>query len=376
LIVASTKMEPWIKYAVGAGGAVLGGIAGFFAGGVGAIPGALAGWTAGYGITAGVEDSLSIQEKAQMAEKQATDAANQDREEAALEQQSQAMGWNQAVKGAALAERQTDIQASQVSEQSRKAAIETFQAESSGQAALATSGVSGGTPYMALDQGIAESQRAAALWFANSKDQLAMTGGRTQMGLEGQGLQYRSSGLRQKSLLNQAGQYDFQALQYGEEGSDLNLAMNITGKTVSALVSAVDMYMTVGAVGKVIGTAGLDSAGNLDFGKLLEAGTNYKYAQFTGDTGPLLSMFSPASPGKGMAVSPGVSDFQFTSGYLPPASPSLPTVQLSSPLLSPELQPMGLGLDLPMPELKSFQNRPRVGANPGQSPLLSLVGAY
>ena len=269
-----------------------GGVIGFVVGGP---LGAIAGAGAGYQLASGVEGAIQDQKDAAKAQQDAITqqgfaeaAAAQAQAQADLEKQQQAMAWEQSRRALAAEATQRDIQVSQANASSRKAAIDTYQADSSGQAAAAGSGTApGSTPYAALEASSNENQRTLRDWWKNTSQNIQLSEQRGVSIDQTAQINWQSEDLRQTSLLTQKSQYDWQAskyadaaTKYGEQASNLNLAGNIFGAVIDSASTAYSLYSNLGALDIMAKKGGLDG---IDLGTVIKDAPQLKYAQMTGD---------------------------------------------------------------------------------------------
>jgi hypothetical protein len=104
--------------------------------------------------------------------------------EAQLLDESIAKDWSQTQRQAAIAAQQANMEADAIGEQARAASIDQFQAESAALADSGLSGISEGSPYMAAQASLSETDRALRNWFSKSSESISMTGENTAMSIE------------------------------------------------------------------------------------------------------------------------------------------------------------------------------------------------
>ena len=292
--VVHSPLTPYV-----AGG--LGAVAGFFAGGpVGAVVGA----TFASEAVSGTQNAIKNQEDAQTQQGFAQSAANAAAAQAELEKQNQAMAWDQTQRQLAAEAAQRDIQVSQTNASAKKGAVDAYQAESAGTAALAGSGVApGSTPYAALEASANENQRSLKDWWSNASQSINLAGLRGVTMDQNAQMNWQSSDLQQSSLLRQKTQYDWQASKYAEAGSDLTLGLNITGSVIQAASDAFSMYTNAGALDIMAKKAG-DTG--MSLGSVIRDAPQLKYAQTTGD----YSYFAPTQTAQAAPTQFSYSGFQ------------------------------------------------------------------
>jgi hypothetical protein len=202
-------------------------------------------------------------------------------------------------RNTAIANRQMELSASNISEQSRAAAIEKFQAESSGDAALGISGMGeGSSPYLALESQVAETDRKIGKWLEGARTGMDINA--QQLGGSMEASRFRETQLASdSSILGKKISAGRSELDSGYNNFGMNAALEMGAGLIGgalnlySLGSAYEGLKLMGGV-EGIGKFMTMDAGSLTKGSsLLKLGGAQQYAAATGDTGPLTSMFEP-----------------------------------------------------------------------------------
>jgi hypothetical protein len=235
------------------------------------------------GIMAGVTTQGAFKENAELQ----TGAGLLDTQ-ANLEETAANIAWESTKREKANAAAQQGIAVKGANEDSRVAAISSFQQGSAGEAALAQSGASGGTAYMSLESSLGETQRKIREWFKNTSESTGLNSGMIGSGSEAAKVNYMASDLNVSILRKNAD-------KLRNEASPYNLALNILGKNMSLFQNMFDITTNAGALAKASGINldSFDLLGNTYnvnkqlfgegiFSDLMKTGTAYKFAQLTG----------------------------------------------------------------------------------------------
>jgi len=258
------------------------------------------------------------------------DQQKQLKEAAEANQAAKMTAWNDAQRRAAMESEQRRLQAEELSDSSRAGAIQNFQAESSGEAMLAGSGLAGGSsPYAALESSVSEMNRN-------------LRGG-VARGISSFNLSAQSSGmaLEQADLVQR--EYEARGEQIDDQMDDYGL--RLMGAGINAMLS---MYSITSSVKNILGSF---EAQGTSFGELLLSG---QLDDFYEPDWTLEGMRSEQSPlvksltGQGSDAWGGLSlDFGFRKAPAQIAAPTLSAPMFSLGLERNKRQPFSPGFSMP-----------------------------
>jgi hypothetical protein len=220
-----------------------------------------------------------------------------------LEVQQRRVATSETQRNADIANQQRGIEAQNISEQSRAAAIQGFQAKSAGEANLGTSGLAAGSsPYAAMDAQMSEVDRKIKGWFSQADASMNINEVQAGGNMDIARFNERSSVLNEgimRSNIKQGGKSVALAqsnLTKASEGegwaifSDVALGALQTGMGLYGLGSSIE------GLKLLTGTESLWDLGGalskMSGGDILKLGGAQKYAAATGNMGPLQSMFA------------------------------------------------------------------------------------
>lgn len=242
---AWNKTTSWVndnwKYVAAGVGAVAAVAAAPFTGGLslGLIAG---GASLGFGIGNAIDTANDNKEAAASQEALANQQAQLAKDQADQTKQEQNIAYQNTIRAARAGEKVSDSNAEQIGEESRKAAVSAFQAESQGAAQGAVSGVNAGTPYMALDASISENNRSIKSWFDGAATSMFNAGVQATNSMQEAGMSYRRSDMQMSLLAAQEDKYRFDASQYAKEASNANWWGNVIGGSLSAITDSIQIY--------------------------------------------------------------------------------------------------------------------------------------
>lgn len=244
--------------------------------------------------------------------------------------------WNDAQRRAAMEAEQRRLQAEELSDSSRAGAIQNFQAESSGEAMLAGSGLAGGSsPYAALEASVSEMNRNLRGGVARGISSLNLSAQSSGMALE-------QADLMQREYEARGEQIDDQMDDYG---------LRLMGAGINAMLS---MYSITGSVKNILGSF---EAQGTSFGELLLSGELDDFFEPGWSVEGMRSKQNPfikTLTGQGSEAWGGMNiDFGF--GKAPP--------QIAAPALSAPMYSLGLERNKKLPFSPGF-SMPQPASNP------------
>jgi hypothetical protein len=196
-------------------------------------------------------------------------------------------------RNTAIANRQMELSASNISEQSRAAAIEKFQAESSGDAALGISGMGeGSSPYLALESQVAETDRKIGKWLEGARTGMDINA--QQLGGSMEASRFRETQLASdSSILGKKISAGRSELDLGYNNFGMNAAMEMGAGLISGALNLYSLGSAYEGLKLMGGVEGIGKFLTMDSGSITKLGGAQMYAGVTGNTGPLTSMFEP-----------------------------------------------------------------------------------
>lgn len=231
----------------------------------------------------------NLQEGAKAA-REAEDAADAAAEAARLAEDRKAQSYSQAMRQADIDAVERRIEAEAVNDQSRAAAISAYQQESQGEAALAGSGIAGGSPYMAFEASVGETERGIRSWWNRADAGMDLSEMRSVGYQESARYGQRESDYNISLLHKQAANYQEQADEMTQAFSPMNLILGGAGALINGALSMYSLSSTIGAAGKMLkangGIGGLGQLLTADGGQVMDYMAEVQTAQALGLDAP------------------------------------------------------------------------------------------